>query len=235
MYREEHALTERAAARHEGSPSGTCRSGCSTGCSSALIGSAGGRPNMHHDRLHIWSGFAILTLLVFRLLWGLFGSSTARFASFVRGPARGSRLSSRQASWRGLGHTPLGALSVLALARRYRCPGRARPDRQPTRTGSIEGPLASRQHRRVRGGARPSRRPVQRAARPDRAARRGDPVLPVGAGKKPARADDHRHGRARNPAWSRCGRANGGSRLLCLLAAFAITRWVIAGAPPFGP
>ncbi len=29
---------------------------------------------------------AVLSLLIFRLLWGLFGSSTARFASFVRGP-----------------------------------------------------------------------------------------------------------------------------------------------------
>ena len=41
----------------------------------------------HEIEWHIWSGIAILTLLVFRLLWGLFGSSTARFASFVRGPA----------------------------------------------------------------------------------------------------------------------------------------------------
>ena len=41
--------------------------------------------NDHLD-WHIWSGIAILTLLIFRLLWGLFGSSTARFANFVRGP-----------------------------------------------------------------------------------------------------------------------------------------------------
>jgi cytochrome b len=68
--------------------------------------------NQHTD-WHIWSGCAILTLLIFRLLWGIVGSSTARFASFVRGPrAVGDYLRGR---WRGIGHTPLGALSVLAL------------------------------------------------------------------------------------------------------------------------
>ena len=63
--------------------------------------------------LHIWSGIAILTLLVFRLLWGLFGSSTARFANFVRGPR--AVLGYLRGNWRGIGHSPLGALSVLAL------------------------------------------------------------------------------------------------------------------------
>jgi cytochrome b len=40
----------------------------------------------HDDDVHIWSGIAVLTLLIFRILWGFFGSSTARFANFVRGP-----------------------------------------------------------------------------------------------------------------------------------------------------
>jgi cytochrome b len=67
----------------------------------------------HHTDWHIWSGIAILTLLVFRLLWGFVGSSTARFTSFVRGPASiGAHLRGR---WNGIGHTPLGALSVLAI------------------------------------------------------------------------------------------------------------------------
>jgi cytochrome b len=52
-------------------------------------------------------------LLIFRLLWGFVGSSTARFSTFVRGPrAIGDYLRGR---WRGIGHTPLGALSVIAL------------------------------------------------------------------------------------------------------------------------
>ena len=63
--------------------------------------------------LHIWSGVAILSLLVFRLLWGLFGSSTARFAGFVRGP-RGV-IDYLKGRWTGIGHSPLGALSVVAM------------------------------------------------------------------------------------------------------------------------
>jgi cytochrome b len=55
----------------------------------------------------------VLTLLIFRLLWGFVGSSTARFASFVRGPKAVS--SYLRGSWQGIGHNPLGALSVLAL------------------------------------------------------------------------------------------------------------------------
>jgi cytochrome b len=68
--------------------------------------------NQHFD-WHIWSGCAILTLLIFRLLWGLVGSSTARFANFVRGPK--SVLAYLRGNWSGIGHTPLGALSVVAL------------------------------------------------------------------------------------------------------------------------
>ncbi len=63
--------------------------------------------------LHIWSGIAILTLLLFRLLWGFFGSSTARFANFIRGPR--TVFSYLRGQWRGIGHSPLGALSVVAL------------------------------------------------------------------------------------------------------------------------
>jgi len=67
----------------------------------------------HHTDWHIWSGCAILTLLIFRLLWGFVGSSTARFSSFVRGPRVLAEY--LRGSWSGIGHTPLGALSVLAL------------------------------------------------------------------------------------------------------------------------
>ena len=37
--------------------------------------------------LHMWSGLAILGLLVFRVIWGFAGSSTARFGNFLRGPS----------------------------------------------------------------------------------------------------------------------------------------------------
>jgi cytochrome b len=67
----------------------------------------------HHTDWHIWSGCAILALLIFRLLWGFVGSSTARFANFVRGPR--SLAAYWSGKWSGIGHNPLGALSVLAL------------------------------------------------------------------------------------------------------------------------
>lgn len=69
------------------------------------------------EEMHDWherTGLFILGLVVFRLVWGVIGSSTARFSSFVKGP-RGiaDYLSGR--SGNVLGHNPLGALSVLAL------------------------------------------------------------------------------------------------------------------------
>jgi len=79
----------------------------------ALIAFSWWTVHNHHTDWHIWSGCAILTLLIFRLLWGLVGSSTARFSTFVRGPrALGNYL---RGGWTGIGHNPLGALSVVAL------------------------------------------------------------------------------------------------------------------------
>jgi cytochrome b len=66
-----------------------------------------------HTSWHIWSGCAILTLLIFRFLWGFVGSSTARFSSFIRGPR--AVVDYLRGKWTGTGHTPLGALSVVAL------------------------------------------------------------------------------------------------------------------------
>jgi cytochrome b len=72
-------------------------------------GSVGGNWMELHGR----AGLAIVALLVFRLVWGFVGNHYARFASFFPLPWRlRSYLGGR---WRGLGHNPLGALSVLAL------------------------------------------------------------------------------------------------------------------------
>jgi len=63
---------------------------------------------------HFWSGYAVLTLVVFRLLWGTAGDRHSRFTAFVRGPkAIIAFLRGRDDG--GAGHTPIGALSVLAL------------------------------------------------------------------------------------------------------------------------
>lgn len=69
----------------------------------------GGGLMVWHGRL----GLAIFGLLVFRLIWGVIGSTYARFAVFVRGPR--AILAYLLGRWHGLGHNPLGALSVLAM------------------------------------------------------------------------------------------------------------------------
>jgi cytochrome b len=79
----------------------------------ALIGFSWWSVHNHHTDWHIWSGCAILTLLIFRLLWGFVGSSTARFATFVRGP--GSVLADLKGRWTGIGHSPLAAISVVLM------------------------------------------------------------------------------------------------------------------------
>ena len=63
--------------------------------------------------VHALSGLAIAGLLAFRLVWGVIGSTYARFAQFVPGPAR--VLAYLRGQWHGLGHNPLGAFSVLGL------------------------------------------------------------------------------------------------------------------------
>ena len=69
----------------------------------------GGEMMEWHGRL----GLTILGLLSFRIVWGFVGSTHARFCSFVRGP--GAIQSYLEGAWKGLGHNPLGALSVLGL------------------------------------------------------------------------------------------------------------------------
>ena len=81
----------------------------------ALIGFSWWSAENEEIDLHIWSGLAVLALLIFRFLWGLFGSSTARFANFVRGPGTILAYLRDMKGWRPIGHSPLGALSVLAL------------------------------------------------------------------------------------------------------------------------
>ena len=67
---------------------------------------------------HLRSGYAVLTLLMFRLLWGIVGGRWSRFASFFHGPAttlRYLRGASRADDYHDVGHNPLGALSVFGL------------------------------------------------------------------------------------------------------------------------
>lgn len=67
---------------------------------------------------HEWSGYAILTLLLFRIAWGVVGSAPARFVHFVRGPRASyayfcSVLRRQPRAY--LGHNPLGGWMIVGL------------------------------------------------------------------------------------------------------------------------
>jgi cytochrome b len=66
----------------------------------------------------MYGGYAILCLLLFRLLWGFWGSQHARFSDFLYGPTAIihyiTTLFKRTPS-HYLGHNPMGAYSVFAL------------------------------------------------------------------------------------------------------------------------
>ncbi len=67
---------------------------------------------------HKWNGYAVLTLIVFRIMWGFVGGSTARFANFIALPGRAIAYLKAAASGRPqkyLGHNPLGGWMVMAL------------------------------------------------------------------------------------------------------------------------
>ena len=62
-------------------------------------------------RIHELSGFSILTLVLFRVLWGIFGSTYARFSDFVRHLRQAieyARSLRRGRSPFYAGHNPLG-------------------------------------------------------------------------------------------------------------------------------
>lgn len=68
--------------------------------------------------LHVQAGYLVLGLVGFRLLWGLIGPRTARFASFIRSPSKvrhhlQSMLQRNAPHY--LGHNPVAAVMVVAL------------------------------------------------------------------------------------------------------------------------
>ncbi|NWO08559.1 MAG: cytochrome b/b6 domain-containing protein [Alteromonadaceae bacterium] len=69
----------------------------------------GGTWMVWHERL----GLTIVGLLSFRLAWGVVGSTYARFVQFIPGPS--ALPAYLKGEWRGLGHDPVGALSVVAM------------------------------------------------------------------------------------------------------------------------
>lgn len=70
--------------------------------------------------LHIYSGYGVLGLLLFRLLWGLIGTKHARFTDFIYGPASTLKyvrslftFTSKPEHY--LGHNPVGGWMAVLL------------------------------------------------------------------------------------------------------------------------
>ena len=73
-----------------------------------------------HNQLeyHLYAGYAVLWIALMRLYWGFFGSSTARFTHFVRGPVgvlNYARTLHHRDTAHSYGHNPVGAISVLLM------------------------------------------------------------------------------------------------------------------------
>ncbi len=69
-------------------------------------------------QLHFLAGYAVLTLLLFRLPWGFVGSETSRFGQYLRTPLSGMRRTTangRRDTDDELGHTAAGGWMVLVL------------------------------------------------------------------------------------------------------------------------
>ena len=83
---------------------------CVTGL--VITGNLGGNAMTWHFRF----GFGVLTLLLFRIVWGFAGGHWSRFGSFVYSPqSLINYVRGRGRPQDTIGHNPLGALSVFAL------------------------------------------------------------------------------------------------------------------------
>jgi len=70
--------------------------------------------NGQMDR-HRLSGYLLLGLLLFRLIWGFWGSAPSRFRAFVKGPFSVWRYVRSEGAREIPGHNPLGGWSVVAM------------------------------------------------------------------------------------------------------------------------
>jgi cytochrome b len=67
---------------------------------------------------HMWSGYTLLTLVLFRIVWGFVGSHHARFGDFLYGPRAivdYLRTLPRRQAAKFAGHNPVGGLSVVLM------------------------------------------------------------------------------------------------------------------------
>jgi cytochrome b len=186
------------------------------------------------DDLHLYLGYGVLSLLFFRIGWGLVGSSTARFSAFIRGPYSVLRYIRDRFRWPLAGHAPLGALSVLALIAMLLVQvgtGLFALDED----GLYGGPLASMVSIAASDTARELHEELWNvllalialhiaAILLYRLALGKNLLGPMITGK--ARLEPGVEPMRPGKWWA---------ALVCAALAIALTRWIIGGVPPFGP
>lgn len=69
---------------------------------------------LENIELHVWAGYSVITLLLFRITWGFTGSYTSRFTTFIKSPAAVIKYLKGE-NIQYTGHNPSGAYSVVAL------------------------------------------------------------------------------------------------------------------------
>lgn len=183
---------------------------------------------------HLWSGFAVLFLLLFRIGWGFIGSSTARFSAFVTGPRGVMNYLHRAHAWKQAGHTPLGGLSVIAMLTLLLAQagfGLLLSDED----GTVTAPLNHLVDFETAELARDVHESLFNVLL-------GFMILHVAAiifyrvvrGKRLTGAMIGGEARLA-PGTAGIRHASNRRLLLCLIIAAALTAWIIAGIPPFRP
>ncbi len=69
-------------------------------------------------QVHVWAGYAVLALVLWRLLWGVIGTAHARFTDFVIRPSAVISYLKDVVVLRAkryIGHNPAGGVMVIAL------------------------------------------------------------------------------------------------------------------------
>lgn len=68
--------------------------------------------------IHVWAGYFVFALLIFRLFWGFIGNKYSKFSTFLCNPSESYRyvkeLVSSKAK-RYIGHNPAGAAMIMLL------------------------------------------------------------------------------------------------------------------------
>jgi len=68
------------------------------------------------EELHLTIGYILMALIIFRVLWGILGSHTARFTQFLHPPSKVfNYVRQPETTPQSPGHNPLGGYSVLLM------------------------------------------------------------------------------------------------------------------------